>query len=148
MNNAWRDPRGLMKVLAVARRAAETASRKLADAESSRKSAGDALDRFEAAIRTEEAVALGRTEIGFRDLAGYLAGAVQKRAAMIATCRSLDAEIDAAREALAAAEVERRKLSHLADLHAEAVRKRRDKREGALLEEAGRRLTSARSGRF
>lgn len=148
MNNALRDYRGLMKLLAVARREAEAAGRRLVDLESSRKGAGDALDRFEAAIRTEEAVALGRTEIGFRDLAGYLAGAGPKRAALIATCRSLDAEIDAARKALAAAEVERRKLDHLADLRAEALRKRRDKREGALLEEAGRRPRTGRSGRF
>lgn len=148
MNDPIRDHRGLLKLLAVARRTAETASRRLADLQSSRRTAGEALDTLEAAIRTEEAVALGRTEIGFRDLAGYLSGAASKRKTMIATCCALDAEIDAAREALISAEVERRKLEHLANLRAEIVRRRRNRRDGALLEETGRRLTSVRSGRF
>lgn len=148
MNDSTRHYRGILKLLAVARREAEAASRRLADLEGARASAGDALGRLEAAIRTEEAVALGRTEIGFRDLAGYLAGAAAKRDALIATCRALDGQIAAAREALTAAEIERRKLDHLRDLQAVALRKRRDKREGALLEEAGRRLAASRSGRF
>jgi hypothetical protein len=148
MNNAMRQYRGLMKLLAVARRTSEGQRRRVDELEGARASAGDALHRLEAAIRTEEAVALGRTEIGFRDLAGYLAGAAAKREALLATCRALDAEIAAAREALTAAEIERRKLDHLCDLRAAALRKRRDKREGALLEEAGRRQAVARSGRF
>lgn len=148
MNDADRHQRGLLKLLAVARRAVEAAGRTIGDLEAARKSAGDALEKLEAAIRTEEAVALGRTEIGFRDLAGYLAGAGAKRAALITTCRSLDAELAAAREALTDAEIERRKLSHLADLRADALRKRRDKRDGVLLDDAGRRRIDARSGRF
>ena len=99
-------------------------------------------------MRTEEAVALGRTEIGFRELAGYLAGADAKRASIIATCRSLDAEIAAARDALTSAEIERRKLSHLADLCAAADRKSRDKREAKFLDDAGRRSPTSRGGRF
>jgi hypothetical protein len=148
MNDSMRQYRGLLKLLAVARREAESQRRRVDDLEGSRASAGDALRRLEAAIRTEEAVALGRTEIGFRDLAGYLAGASAKREALLATCRALDVEIAVAREALTAAEIERRKFDHLCDLQAAALRKRRDKREGVLLEEVGRRLASSRSGRF
>ena len=148
MSDTTRRYRGLLKLMALARRSAETASRRLAELEASRRSVGKALDLLEAAIRTEEAVALGRTEIPFRDLAGYLAGAAEKRAGLMATCRSLDAEISAAREALAAAEVERRKLDHLADLRAERLRKRRAKRESLLLEDAGRRRAAKPSSRF
>jgi flagellar export protein FliJ len=143
-----REHRSLLKLLALARRTAETASHRVADIEASRRSAHEALERLEAAIRTEEAVALGRTEIGFRDLAGYLAGAASKRSALIATCRSLDAEAAAAREALTAAEIERRKLGHLADLRAALLRKRRARRDQSQLDDAGRRLTASRSGRF
>ncbi len=148
MTDAPRQYRGLLRLLAVARRAAETASRAVADLEASRRTAEDAIEKLEVAIRTEEAVALGRTEIGFRDLAGYLAGAGSKRAALLATCRSLDAEIGAARKTLTEVEIERRKLGHLASVQSEAMRKRRDKREGALLDDAGRRLAVTRSGRF
>lgn len=148
MSAALGDSKGLIKLLSLARRSAESASRRLADLEAARRSAGDALERLEAAIRTEEAVALGRTEIGFRDLAGYLVGAASKRESIIATCRSLDAEIAAAREALTDAEIERRKLRHLADLSADAVRKIREKRERALLDDAGRRLKTSQRGRF
>lgn len=148
MIDSMRHYRGLLKLLAVARREADGASRRLADLEASRMSAAAALERLETAIRTEEAVALGRTEIGFRDLAGYLAGAAAKRDTLIATCRSFEAEIAVAREVLTAAEIERRKLDHLRDLQATALRKRRGKREGALLEESGRRPAASRSGRF
>ena len=148
MSDTTRRHRGLVKLMALARRSAEAASRRLAELEASRLGVGKALDLLEAAIRTEEAVALGRTEIGFRDLAGYLAGASEKRAGLIATCRSLDAEISVARETLALAEVERRKLDHLADLRAETLRKRRAKRESLLLEDAGRQRAARRSSRF
>ncbi len=148
MNDGTRQYRGLLKLLALARRESEGCRRRVDELEALRAGAEDALDRLEAAIRTEEAVALGRTEIGFRDLASYLAGAAAKRDALVSTCRALNSDIVAAREALAAAEIERRKLDHLCDLQATALRKRRDKREGALLEEAGRRLAVVRRGRF
>ncbi len=139
MNDAARHVRGLLKLLAVARRSSDAASLTLANLERSRQDAVAALEQLEAAIRNEEAVALGLTEIGFRDFAGYLAGAGVKRSAILATCRSLDAEIAGAKDALVVAEIERRKLDHLADLAAAALKKRRDKRENALLDEAGRR---------
>jgi flagellar biosynthesis chaperone FliJ len=148
VSDDFRQYRSLLKLLAVARRTAEAERRKLVEREAARASAADALERLEAAIRTEEAVALGRTEIGFRDLAGYLAGAGSKRAALIETCRALDGEIAAAREAVSLAEVERRKLDHLVERAADTLRKRRDKKEAAALDEAGRRHAASRSGRF
>lgn len=148
MKDAFGHYRGLLKLLSVARRTAEGARLTLAERQKALARAEEALAGLEAAIRTEETVALGRTEIGFRDLAGYLAGAEAKRAALIATCRALEGEISVAREAITAAEIERRKLDHLTDLAAEALRKKRDKREVARLDDAGRRLTSSRKGRF
>jgi flagellar export protein FliJ len=145
VNDTTRHLRGLLKLLGLARRGVEAAGRALADLDRSRRHAGDALERLEAAIRTEEAVALGQTEIAFRDFAGYLAGAGAKRAALVETCRTLDAQIAAAKAALVAAEIERRKLDHLVDLAAGMLKKRRAQRENAALDEAGRRLAPGRS---
>lgn len=131
--------KGLLKLLLAARREAERSARFLTDLERSRQDAAGSLDRLDAAIREEEAVALGRADIGFRDFAGYLAGAAAKRAALLQSCRALDAEIVAAREALTSAEIERRKLDHLVDLVAAAIRSQRRKRENSLLDDAGRR---------
>lgn len=140
MNDTTRHLRGLLKLLSLARRHVDAAGLRLTSLERSKSDVSDALALLEAAIRSEEAVALGRTEITFRDFAGYLAGAGAKRLSLVETCRSIDAEIDAARAALVAAELERRKLEHLVDLAATALKKRRAKRDNAKLDDAGRRL--------
>lgn len=141
--------KSLLKLLKIARRNAERASRALGDLQSSKSAAEAALARLDTAIRAEEEVALGRTEIAFLDLAGYLAGAAQKRAALQGTCDGLTKEIAAASAALAACELERRKLEHLADLMAQDLRKDRLKRDNALLDDAGRhRVASLGRRRF
>ncbi|MDZ7628208.1 MAG: hypothetical protein U5J99_07335 [Parvularculaceae bacterium] len=147
MNADFSHHSSLLKLLAIARRNGDSQALALADLETSRRDAAAALDRLEAAIRTEEAVALGRTEIGFRDFAGYLAGATAKRAAILASCRTLDEAIAGARARLKAAEIERKKLEHLVGLAAAGLKKRRDKREGAMLDDAGRRRNARRPQR-
>ncbi|MFN0022776.1 MAG: hypothetical protein ACKVS5_02650 [Parvularculaceae bacterium] len=149
MTGDLRRYKSLLKLLKVARHNAERASRALGDLHASKSGVEAALARLDTAIRAEEEVALGRTEIGFLDLAGYLAGAAQKRAALRATSDGLTAEIAAAGAALEACELERRKLEHLADLMAQDLRKARLKRDNTLLDDAGRRrLASLGQRRF
>lgn len=144
MSEEFNHHRGLLKLLAIARRNQESEALALADLEAARRETAAALDRLEAAIRMEEAVALGRTEIGFRDFAGYLAGATAKRDAILASNRTLDAGIAGAKARLRLADIERKKLEHLVDLAAAALKKRRQRRDGAMLDDAGRRRAAAR----
>lgn len=143
MSVGMRQFRALLKLRAVAGRSVEAAARSLKDLEQARAEAGRALDRLEAAIRLEETIALGRAEIGFRDFAAYLTGAAAKREAIIASCRSLEREIAAQREVLAAADLERRQFDHLVDQIAVSIRQRRQKAENARLDDAGRRARAA-----
>ncbi len=147
MKGGERKLRALLKLRAVARRQVTAAARTLAGLEQARGEAMRSLERLEAAIRTEETVALGRAEIGFRDFAAFLAGAAAKREALLQSCRSLDHEINGSREALHAAEIERRKFDHLVDQVAARRRANANKREVALLDEAGRRGRGSRGAR-
>ncbi len=144
MNNGAKEFRALLKLRAVARRHVQSASRSLTELERARTDALQSLERLEAAIRTEEAVALGRTDVGFRDFAAYLAGAAAKRTALLHSCRMLDREIDAKRRAVADAEIEVRKFDHLVGQIEGRLRKSRQKTEDAALDDVGRRSRSVR----
>lgn len=139
MSEGVRHYRGLLKLRGVARRAAETAARSLSDLEKAKSDALAALERLDAVIRKEEAVALGRTDIGFRDFASYLEGASAKRAALLQSCRTLDDEIAAARAGVLEAEIEFRKFDHLAAQFEKRILKSRQKKLGEILDDAGRR---------
>jgi flagellar export protein FliJ len=140
VNEDARQFRALLKLRAVARRHSESAARNLAELERTRSSALLSLDRLESTVRTEEAAALKHSNGGFRELAAYLDGVSVKRAALLQSCRSLETEIASACEALVEAEIERRKLDFLVDQYGARSRKRRQKQEGDLLDDAGRRL--------
>lgn len=144
MSGGAREFRAILKLRAAARRRVQSESRSLAELERARSDALQSLDRLEAAIRTEEAVALGRTDVSFRDFAAYLNGAAANRSALLQSCRTLDAEIAAKRQAVVEAEIEVRKLDHLAGQFEERFRKARRKKEGEALDEAGRRSHNLR----
>lgn len=148
MSGGAQEFRALLKLRAVARRLVEAEARSLAELARARTDALQSLDRLEAVIRTEEAVALGRMDVGFRDFAAYLAGASAKRTALLQSCRTLDAEIEAKREAVVKAEIEVKKLDHLAGQFETKVRKTRRKKDGEALDEAGRRTHGRRRSSF
>jgi flagellar export protein FliJ len=139
MSESVREFRALLKLRAIARRLVQSESRALTELERARTDALASLERLEAAIRTEEAVALGRTDVSFRTFAAYLSGAAAKRSALLQSCRLLDAEMDAKRQAVLEAEIEVKKLDHLADQFEGRRRKSRHKRDAEALDDAGRR---------
>lgn len=139
MSGGTREFRALLKLRAAARRLVQSESRSLWEFERARSDALQSLDRLEAAIRTEEAIALGRTDVGFRDFAAYLAGAAEKRTVLMQSCRTLEVEIAARRQAVIEAEIEVKKLDHVASQFAGRLRKVGRKKEGETLDEAGRR---------
>lgn len=145
MSGGERQVRAFLKLRAVARRQATAAARSLAGLEAALAETTRSLEMLEAAIRTEESVALGRAEIGFHDFAAFLTGAAAKREALLRSRHTLDREIEASREALRAAEIERRKFDHLVDQIAAQRRASTRRREGAILDEAGRRGRGSRS---
>ena len=146
MSYGLRQFRAMLKLRAIARKNLEFAARALADAERARNGVLQSLDRLEAAIRTEEAVALGRTEVGFRDFAAYLAGASLKRTALHQSRQTLDAEIAALREAVLTAEIELKKFDFLTGQFEARLQKRLRKEQADVLDEAGRQRHALRRG--
>ncbi len=139
-----REIRALLRLRAMARRNVQVESRFLADLERARSDALLSLENLEAVIRTEETVALGRTEVGFRDFAAYLAGAAAKRTALLQSCRILDAEIATKRQAVVESEIDVKKLDHLTSQLEGRLRKTRRKKEDDGLDEAGLRSHAQR----
>lgn len=144
MSDGARQFRALLKMRAVARRSLASAAQSLAGLERAKADVRQSLDRLDAAIRTEEAVALGRADVGFRDFAAYLSGAASKRTALIQSGRTLDAEIATMCAAVLEAEIELKKLDYLTDQFEARIRKSLRKREAVALDDAGRRSHSLR----
>lgn len=144
MSEGARQFRATLKLRSVARRTLASATRSLIELERAKTDVLQSLDRLESAIRKEEAVALGRTDVGFRDFAAYLSGAAAKRTALLQSGRMLDGEIAAMRETVIGAEIDLKKFDYLADEFEARLRKRLRKQESILLDDVGRRSHARR----
>ncbi|MFZ5615803.1 MAG: flagellar export protein FliJ [Pseudomonadota bacterium] len=117
----------MKKLLKVARAKTDEASRRIGDLQSALEQTQRSLRLLEDAVASEEAAMSAAEIVGFVHLAGYLAGAAQKRAAMTATRADLEAELETARTGLSEAFAEMKRLELLierARLHAEKSRRK------------------------
>ncbi len=131
-----REGHALAKLLKVARMNAEKASRRLGDLEAARQQADASLRLLADAISDEEAAAQAAEIVGFAQLAGYLAGAAQKRAALIETGAKIAIETIAAERDLADAYAELKKLEHLVERSQLSLERGRRKTENASIDGA------------
>lgn len=126
-----REALALVKLLKVARMKADETGRRIAELETARLKAEAALRLLDEAVSNEEAAAKAAEIVGFAQLAGFLAGASRKRAALEATRAQVAAEIDVARRALEDAYSEVKKLEHLVE-RSRLAADRRDRRVEAV----------------
>jgi flagellar export protein FliJ len=108
-----REATALAKLLKIARIRMDDAAVRVAALEASLAQTEGSLRLLADAVAGEEAAAKAAEVVGFAQLAGFLAGAERKRAALEATRAQIRAEIGAARSELEAAFVETCKLDHL-----------------------------------
>lgn len=130
-----REAEALRKLLKVARAKTDEASRRIADLQSALDQTARSVRLLEDAVASEEAAMSAAEIVGFVHLAGYLAGAAQKRAALTATRADLEAELETARTGLGETFAEMKRLELLIErsrLHAE---KRKSKAESGRIDE-------------
>lgn len=147
MSASEREAIALAKLLKISRLKADEASRKLAELEAALSRARASLLLLEEAVSSEEAAASAAEVIGFAQLAGFLAGAAQKRMALETTKRQLEAELTTARTNLEASFSEASKLEHLVERSRLADLRRERRLEAARLNEAAIAGFSRRSVR-
>lgn len=135
MTGIEREAQALAKLLKVARARTDETSRRIGDLESALAQTNLSLRLLDDAVATEEAAAKAAVVVGFVHLAGYLSGAMQKRATMAATRDSLAVELEMARSDLSEAFSEMKRLELLVERARLAGEKRRRKTETALAEE-------------
>lgn len=131
-----REAAALAKLLKVARTRMDEAAGRVAALEASLANAEQSLRFLADAVAGEEAAAKAAEIVGFAQLAGFLAGAEQKRSALAATRLLILAEIETARSELEAAFAETSKLDHLVDRAQIAAQKRTRRAETLALNEA------------
>lgn len=124
-----REAHVLAKLLKAARLQADEASRRLGALQISYAEADDAIRILVDAIHDEETAARATCVVGFEHLAGFLAGAHQKRSVLEATKASLSVEIADARRALEDAYAEMKRFEHLAERLRTAIVSRRRRKE-------------------
>ncbi len=127
-----REARSLAKLLKVARMKTDAASARLSDLRAAAAEADAALSILTRAVADEEAASAAAEIVGFRQLAGYLAGAESKRSSILATQQLIAAEIREAEADLHAAFAEVQKLDHVVERSRDAIAKRRQKSELAM----------------
>ncbi|MGE0409582.1 MAG: hypothetical protein AB7P23_10015 [Amphiplicatus sp.] len=125
-----REEKALAQLVKIARTAIEERQARLAALEAARASASSALDFLNEAVSAEER-ARWREPAGALDFTRYLAGAEVKRRALVSTRDTLAAEAAAAREALAEAFAELKKLEHLIEINRRALAGRGQKADAA-----------------
>ncbi len=124
-----REALALAKLLKIARMNTDENSRRIAVLVEAQKKADASLRLLAEAVSNEEAAAKAAEVVGFSQLAGFLAGAIQKRTALEATKSQIEGEIAAARVDLEASFSEAKKLEHLVDrtrLYAQKLGRRLD----------------------
>ncbi len=148
MTNNDRDAAAIVKLLRVAMSKTDDASRRLAALRSAHAGVTHSLGVLADAISGEEEAAKAAEVVGFMQLAGYLAGASQKRAVLESSAASLAAEIEATESLLQETFAETKKLEHLierARLQTDKLQRRRD--AAALDDFALARFGAGRAGR-
>lgn len=126
-----REALALAKLLKIARLKADETSRRVAQLGAAMSSTDASLRLLAEAVSNEESAAKAAEIVGFAQLAGFLAGAERKRAALEATKRQIAAEIEAARGDLENAYSELKKLEHLVE-RSRLAAERRDRRAEAV----------------
>lgn len=131
-----REAAALAKLIKLARTRSDEASRRVEDLNAAMKRTEDEIRLLVESVHTEESAARAAEIVGFVQLAGFLAGATQKRAALEETKAQLAAEIETAIGELETAHIETKKLEHLIDRARQSVARRRRHAEGAVNDEA------------
>lgn len=126
----------LAKLLKIARVKAEEAGARLANLRAADLRSQSALRLLADAVSSEEAAAQAAETVGFMQLAGFLAGAAQKRAALEATSKQIAAQIELAKQDLDASFAETMKLEHLIESARRAAARRAKRAETARVGEA------------
>ncbi len=136
MKAVEREAHALAKLLKLARRNAEEAGLRVATLQSSFAEADASLRLLADAVHDEEAAARAAAVVGFKHLAGFLEGAIRKRAALEETKTRLQAEIETAGRDLDAAYAEMKRFEHLTDRLCERAEDQRRKKELADIDAA------------
>lgn len=148
MTNHDREAAAIVKLLRVATSKTDDASRRLAALRSAHAGVTQSLRVLADAISGEEEAAKAAEVVGFMQLAGYLAGAAQKRAVLESSAASLAAEIDATEGLLQEAFAETKKLEHLIERARLQTDKRQRRRDAAVLDDVALvRFRAARASR-
>lgn len=138
MTDKLREAMALARLLKIARSKTDETSRRLAFLEASLEHTQETLDLLADAIRSEESAARSAEAVGFLHLAGFLAGAAKKRAALLETRSAIRSEIAAQRALLEEAFGEMKRLDHLSGAAAARIAEDERKRENSLIESAAR----------
>lgn len=142
-----REALALVKLLKIARLKADETSRRIAQLDAAKKKTDASLLLLAEAVSNEESAAKAAEVVGFAELAGFLAGAELKRAALEATKRQIAAETELARGALENAYSELKKLEHLVE-RSQLAAERRDRRaEAARMDDAAISRFARKRGR-
>lgn len=131
-----RESAALVKLLKISRMKADETGRRIADLESARIETDASSRQLAEAVSAEEAAARGAEIVGFAQLAGFLAGAGRKRAALEATTKQIAAEIESARSDLDALFSETKKLEHLVERSRLAAQRQDRRAEANLMSDA------------
>ena len=136
MNVNDREATALAMLLKIARNRMDAAAALVAALEASLAETEASLRLLADAVAGEEAAAKAAEIVGFAQLAGFLAGAERKRAALDATRAQIRTEIEAARSDLETAFAEASKLDTLVERAQIAAQKRTKRAESNALNEA------------
>ena len=136
MSAGEREGAALVKLLRLSRMKADDCGRRIAELETARRNADASLRLLADAVSSEEAAARAAEIVGFAQLAGFLAGAARKRAALEATKTQIDEEIEVARGDLHALYSETRRLEHLVERARLAAERRNRRAEAELMSDA------------
>ena len=131
-----REATALAMLLKIARNRMDAAAALVAALEASLAETEASLLLLADAVAGEEAAAKAAEIVGFAQLAGFLAGAERKRAALDATRTQIRTEIEAARSDLETAFAEASKLDTLVERAQIAAQKRTKRAESNALNEA------------
>ncbi|MEK7266148.1 MAG: hypothetical protein AAB227_08625 [Pseudomonadota bacterium] len=137
----------LAKLLKISRLQADETGRRIAELEAARRKTDVTLGQLADAVSSEEAAAKASEIVGFTHLAGFLAGATQKRAALEATKTQIGAQIEIARGELDDLFTEAKKLEHLVERARLAVERRERRTEAGLMSDAAIARFVRKSGR-
>lgn len=146
MSSASRDAAALAGLLRLAKAKADEANRRLNHLRLARTSAEKSIERLCAELAREESKTTGDDPESLRRLGGFRAGIEQKRSALAATARQLDAEIAAGEIEFAELAVEIRKFDYLIEQRRAAGRAVDARRDAGRVDEAAVTRFNRRGG--